>query len=245
MSPRDALLAALALALSDEFSATNAPSLWEELVADVDPRLSAIEDLRAELQRLLFARFGQAEALRVLRKTLSGFVMIADGDSLTVIAEGGPTSSEPPPTEPRASEPPIAQRSPFSKLRSTRGIEHTEVVVFTNLATLEKMSERESSPGLEGTPRLRVLTGPQLGQALELWNPEAMVGRSGTCDLVLTDEGVSREHAKFVLTRDQVTVSDLGSTNWTFVNRKRVSEAGLEDGDFVRLASTILEFRSW
>ena len=47
----------------------------------------------------------------------------------------------------------------------------------------------------------------------------------------LSDTGVSRAHAELVVDGDRVRVHDLGSTNGTSVNGRRVDGAALSDGD--------------
>src|SRR3954466_5256469 len=72
----------------------------------------------------------------------------------------------------------------------------------------------------------------------------ATIGREG-CDVNLMDPEVSRRHAAI---RDQggsLAIEDLGSTNGTFVNDKRISEVTvLNDGDIVRLGNTVWAIKS-
>lgn len=49
-----------------------------------------------------------------------------------------------------------------------------------------------------------------------------MVGRGETCDVVIPDAGVSRQHARVLLHNAAVWVQDEGSRNGVFVNGKRV-----------------------
>jgi pSer/pThr/pTyr-binding forkhead associated (FHA) protein len=59
----------------------------------------------------------------------------------------------------------------------------------------------------------------------------AIVGRVGEVDIVLDNPLVSRRHAEITVGPDGVSVRDLGSTNGTFVNGERVTEADLRAGD--------------
>src|SRR4051794_10466073 len=72
----------------------------------------------------------------------------------------------------------------------------------------------------------------------------ATIGREG-CEVNLMDPEVSRRHATI---RDQggnLAIEDLGSTNGTFVNDKRISEVTvLNDGDIVRLGNTVWAIKS-
>ncbi len=69
-----------------------------------------------------------------------------------------------------------------------------------------------------------------------------MIGRGAEADLRLDDPGVSRRHAEIVLS-DPPRITDLGSTNGTFVDGERVASAELYDGAKLALGSVTLVFR--
>ncbi len=57
--------------------------------------------------------------------------------------------------------------------------------------------------------------------------------------------GVSRRHAKFTLRGTQWTIEDMGSTNFTFVNKQRLQPhqpRPLNNGDEIRLGRVTLTF---
>lgn len=62
------------------------------------------------------------------------------------------------------------------------------------------------------------------------------VGRRPSPSLTLLSDSVSTEHAEFYLAGDSLRVRDLGSTNGTFVNRERIEDSPVEDGDVVHFA---------
>jgi two-component system cell cycle response regulator len=70
------------------------------------------------------------------------------------------------------------------------------------------------------------------------------LGRGTDVDFRLPDEGVSRHHLRVVALSDgTVLLTDLESTNGTFVNGKKVTSAVLGDGDKIQIGSTaILKF---
>ncbi|WP_148573316.1 FhaA domain-containing protein [Nocardioides caldifontis] len=74
--------------------------------------------------------------------------------------------------------------------------------------------------------------------------PGVVVGRGSEADLRINDPGVSRRHAEFRVSGGRgtptVSVADLGSTNGTLVDGRRVTEAELEDGSTVRVGNTEL-----
>jgi predicted component of type VI protein secretion system len=63
----------------------------------------------------------------------------------------------------------------------------------------------------------------------------AILGRSRWCDLVLSDDSVSRRHAMVVRYDDRIILTDLGSTNGTFVNGRQITQAEVRPGDRLRL----------
>lgn len=73
---------------------------------------------------------------------------------------------------------------------------------------------------------------------------ENVVGRDGTqSDIVLDDSTVSKLHAKIRFENGQFFLYDMGSTNGTFVNNRRVQRQSLLDGDDVRFGSTRFVFK--
>ncbi len=87
------------------------------------------------------------------------------------------------------------------------------------------------------------LDGPQGGQLLEL-RARSVVGTAPDCDVLVSDSSVSGRHAEFSAQAGVFRVSDLGSTNGTFVNDKRVTQSDLVDGDTLRLGRTSFKFKS-
>jgi hypothetical protein len=87
------------------------------------------------------------------------------------------------------------------------------------------------------------LDGPQGGQLLEL-RARAIVGTAPDCDVCVKDSSISGRHAEFSAQGGVFRVADLGSTNGTFVNDKRVQNAELVDGDTLRLGRTPFKFKS-
>jgi len=70
------------------------------------------------------------------------------------------------------------------------------------------------------------------------------IGRSPTQDIVVLDTSASRLHAEIYHDEqlDSVTLTDLGSTNGTFVNREKLTVARrLYDGDVIRIGASTLE----
>jgi pSer/pThr/pTyr-binding forkhead associated (FHA) protein len=70
------------------------------------------------------------------------------------------------------------------------------------------------------------------------------VGRASSCAITVDDTYVSQQHARFFSRDGSWFVEDLGSTNGTYVNDRRISEpAEVHAGDVVRMGKTVLELR--
>jgi hypothetical protein len=80
------------------------------------------------------------------------------------------------------------------------------------------------------------------GTSRELAQPKIVIGRSRDCDIQLVDANVSRRHAELRQEGASYWIVDLGSTNGTEVNGKRVKRAKLQDGDKIVLGSTEIMF---
>ncbi len=88
-------------------------------------------------------------------------------------------------------------------------------------------------------PHLVALTGPGVGTVYRLTKPEMIVGREG--EIRLSHPGVSRRHARLLVTEEHVTVDDLGSTNGTFVGVERVkAPTVVNDGDAVAFGANTI-----
>jgi pSer/pThr/pTyr-binding forkhead associated (FHA) protein len=78
---------------------------------------------------------------------------------------------------------------------------------------------------------LTVENGPQAGLTYVLGPGNTVTGRAGSCEIFLADVTVSREHARFSVDKGGLSVTDLGSTNGTYVNGGRHEAGKLSEGD--------------
>jgi pSer/pThr/pTyr-binding forkhead associated (FHA) protein len=93
-------------------------------------------------------------------------------------------------------------------------------------------------------PAMRLVAegGPYDGRVYDLAAQELAVGRAVDNDVVLDDPSLSRKHAKLRRTSsDELEVEDLGSSNGTYVNGRKVGRGGVRPGDVVRFGE--LSFR--
>lgn len=71
-----------------------------------------------------------------------------------------------------------------------------------------------------------------------------VLGRSEEADVVLDDPYASEFHLRLVASEDGLTLHDLGSTNGTYLNGRRVTApAELRRGDAVQVGKTVMEIR--
>jgi len=80
------------------------------------------------------------------------------------------------------------------------------------------------------------------GRAHPITSQSAVIGRSRECDLRVADGNASRRHAEVVREGDAYFVVDLGSTNGTELNGRRVTREVLSDGDRITIGATDLVF---
>jgi hypothetical protein len=119
------------------------------------------------------------------------------------------------------------------------GAETTQT--FTADETDDTQAEALESIGVQG-PALVVRSGG--GRAGEMFplDGETTVGRSPDCGIFLDDVTVSRKHAILRERDGDFFIEDQGSLNGTFVNRKRVESAQLEDGDELQVGKYRLTY---
>lgn len=86
---------------------------------------------------------------------------------------------------------------------------------------------------------LAVLQGQDSGKIFPVDKPRVVLGR-GDSDIVLNDGEVSRQHACIEVHGQRVVLKDLGSTNGTFMDEVKVSQAELENRAEFRVGGTRL-----
>ena len=84
-------------------------------------------------------------------------------------------------------------------------------------------------------PRLIIKSSLSKNQRFELSDGETVFGRENACGLVLPNVSVSRQHGRFVVGTQAVTIEDLDSKSGILVNGERVEQQQLKSGDEVQV----------
>jgi hypothetical protein len=117
----------------------------------------------------------------------------------------------------------------------------TAATTATAAPATASSSAADADPQGLRDPMLEVRTGVDAGARLVLDGGRVTAGRGASCDLVVRDTTVSREHAAFLRRGDAWWVIDLGSTNGTRVNGLRAAEHPITPGDRIELGDVVVE----
>jgi hypothetical protein len=125
-----------------------------------------------------------------------------------------------------------------------------EDTTMTHVVTPVEEREREADEDLKVSPDeleenaalLVVRKGPNEGSKYLLDAEVTRAGRHPESDIFLDDITVSRRHAEIIRRADGFHVLDVGSLNGTYVNRDRVEETKLTNGDELQIGKFKLVF---
>jgi hypothetical protein len=95
---------------------------------------------------------------------------------------------------------------------------------------------------VEGASLVIRLGGGRAGDQFPVGPTRTTIGRAPQSDVFLDDVTVSREHAVLEQRADGIHILDQGSLNGTYVNRERVEDARLADGDELQIGKYRLAF---
>jgi pSer/pThr/pTyr-binding forkhead associated (FHA) protein len=139
------------------------------------------------------------------------------------------------------------QNPPEARFCSNCGnrLEEDTTVTFTPIEV-----EEETAPAAGGLPGelepgqalLVVQRGPNAGSRFLIDKDVTTAGRHPESDIFLDDVTVSRRHAEFWRRDGKFLIRDVGSLNGTYVNRQRVEETELANGDELQIGKFKLIF---
>ncbi len=101
-----------------------------------------------------------------------------------------------------------------------------------------KLDEIEKKNKVESNliPTLIIIAGDLFGQMINLEEKKKVVfGRGEECDVVIENQLLSRKHCMVINEEGKIVLQDLGSTNGTYVDGKRVEKTVLKSGQRVFL----------
>lgn len=161
-----------------------------------------------------------------------------------VWAEIAPPKSAPAPTG-RPAKPPKAQRAPKpgKPRKPPRGSKAMGAAPVAAAAAV-------AAPGAPVAPvapapaqgqLVVVEPAPQRGRTYPV-GAELSIGRAAGCQITIDDTYVSQVHARVFARNGNYVVEDLGSTNGTYLNRKKVAgPMTMQRGDRLQVGNTVLE----
>ena len=120
---------------------------------------------------------------------------------------------------------------------TTIGFTPTEIEDETGEVAALPQSELEPGQAL-----LVVQRGPNAGSKFLIDKEVTTAGRHPESDIFLDDVTVSRRHAEFRRNDGKFSIHDVGSLNGTYVNRQRVEETELANGDELQIGKFKLTF---
>ncbi len=89
--------------------------------------------------------------------------------------------------------------------------------------------------------KLVIVDGPNRGREFPLHDGENVLGRTNETEIELPSTKVSRRHAAIVVEGGQVEIADLGSSNGTFMNGKKVSRSPIPPGAKIIVGEYVLQ----
>lgn len=132
-------------------------------------------------------------------------------------------------------------------LEMSRGEEVSRIEVIQR-GSVREMATRPSAEKTDvgsvviNVAELRVFSGPQKGQIYPIpARGQVVFGRGEVAQVVVIDQRMSRQHFEVAHKPEGLVVTDLKSSNGTFVNKKQIQTAVLAQGDWVQAGNTLFQ----
>jgi hypothetical protein len=87
------------------------------------------------------------------------------------------------------------------------------------------------------------LGGPEKGKDHRVLKEKTTIGKSEDSDLTIRSDFASRNHAILSYENRKYVLSDLESTNHTYVDEKKVSRRILKDSDIIKFGDSLYKFK--
>lgn len=97
---------------------------------------------------------------------------------------------------------------------------------------------------LTGRGVITTLSSKMLGKSYIIDRESVLIGRDPSCDICIDDPLISKVHSRITVDEDKLfRIEDLGSTNGTFLNKKKLSKPSqVYYSDRIVLGGTIFRF---
>lgn len=228
---------------SAELRATEAAASHEARAAEAAAANEALQSRVAEIERSAAARITAVEtALRFAEKRAHQLevelnLKIARLGAMTAVESASSASAT------------ATRRLIESSLQSARTPEEIAERAATATAQASSSPQGEASPPVsdvvrrdpellpDGAPRYLILSDGNADTVFRLGR-RTTIGRAEDNDICIPRTSISRHHAVIVSGPRQTTIEDLQSTNGIAVNRKRVRQSVLRDGDIVHVGKS-------
>ena len=89
--------------------------------------------------------------------------------------------------------------------------------------------------------KLVIVDGPSRGKEFPIGDGEVLLGRTNETEIELPSNKVSRKHAAIRIVDGQVEIEDLGSSNGTYLNGKRITRSAVPPGGKIGVGEYLLE----
>lgn len=112
------------------------------------------------------------------------------------------------------------------------GNEKTDNTLVTSIRAVDGNGDKQAY--------ILFLSGPLVGKLHALQDGETVLGRSDEATIKINDGRISRRHVLLKVGDNGTVISDLDSTNGTYVNGNKVQSHTLQDGDKIQISSTTI-----
>ncbi|MDO7786188.1 DUF3662 and FHA domain-containing protein [Desulforamulus aquiferis] len=128
-----------------------------------------------------------------------------------------------------------------------KAVDESKYEQIENTMNFEPIRDTAPIPKIKSaiSASLFVEEGPDTGREFLLGDYRVVMGRRDSCDIVLLDSSISRRHAQLEPAGGRYWLTDLGSTNGTYLNGLLVEKVELTSGDVISLGSTVLIFKEF
>lgn len=138
-----------------------------------------------------------------------------------------------------------------SKTKKTRMIKSAnypkDLAEGTKTSRVDPLSSgntRKTKSKDEDKTCLVMIYGEQLGKRYRIGAEELIIGRSPDCGMQFYDSSISRRHCCLTTQDSKIILTDMESTNGTFVNNSSIKAHALKDGDKIAIGRSLFKFLS-